>query len=66
MLDLDDLADLGKLALDIGEDLFLDWLFDPNKKGKQDHPPKVTKKSSTNVPSDPWEQTHPTPPWEKE
>ena len=66
MLDLDDLTDLGKLALDIGEDLFLDWLLDSNKKGKQERPPKVTKESSTPISSDPWEQKHPTPPWEKE
>ena len=66
MLDLDDLADLAKLALDIGGDIVLDRLFDPNKKEKQERTPKEKKDVSSTPSGEPWEQNHPTPPWEKE
>ena len=56
MPDLDDLTDLAKLALDIGENLFLDWLCDSDE--KKENPPKKSKKAPSAT-GDPWDQKPP-------
>ena len=66
MIPMLDLADLAKLALDIGGDIVLERLFDPNKTEKQERTPKEKKDVSSTPSGEPWEQNHPTPPWEKE